>query len=451
MTVRTRLTVLSTALVAVALVIGAFSLTHAMWAQRTAALDRIVTDRVEQVSNLVAADRVPGALPVGEPGEVVQILDASGAVLASSPNASLTLPLLPVDELERLRADGDGRVTTSASGSYDGDVRAAVGTAVYRGEPVMIAASMPLGEVQGLVAALRVALFGVVPVLVGAFALVVWYLVGAVLAPVEQLRAAAAEVAHTGGPGALPVPRRADELHALARTLNEMLDRLDSSAARQRAFVADAAHELRTPLAALRTQVEVAATHPETTTVPELADDLHAEVLRLQRLTDDLLVLARVGARPHRPGPVDLAAVAAAVVAQVPPREGVRVEVTGQGQADADADDVTRVLRNLLENAVRHTASVVEITVRPGSVVVDDDGPGIPPEHRDRVFERFVRLDDDRHRDAGGAGLGLAIARDLARENTGDVLLSDAPTGGLRATVTLPASTPQDPHQAPDR
>ncbi len=451
MTVRVRLTLLSTAAVLAVLVFGAFALSAVLSAQRVAALDQIVRERVTQTAALVAADRVPASLPVTQPGEVVQVLDGSGAVVASSANASATLPLLPATELDRLRPGTGIAVGSSDRGSYgaegssDGAVRVAVTSATYRGEPVTVAASVPLGEIQGLVAALRVSLFGVVPVLVGAFALVAWYLLGAALAPVEGLRAAAAEIARTGGPGALPVPpRRSDELAALARTLNEMLDRLEAAAWRQRTFVADAAHELRTPLAALRTQVEVAAAHPATTSVPELADDLHGEVLRLQRLVDDLLVLARVGARPVRTGPVDLAALADDVVAQVSTDgagRAVPVTTSGTGAAVGRADDVTRVLRNLLDNAVCHAASAVEVRVAPGRVDVDDDGPGIATDDRGRVFERFVRLDDARPRDQGGSGLGLAIARELAREAGGDVVLSDSPAGGLRATLHLPEAT----------
>ncbi|MCL2089702.1 MAG: HAMP domain-containing histidine kinase [Micrococcales bacterium] len=450
MTVRVRLTLLSTAAVLAVLVVGAFALTAVLSAQRVAALDQIVRARVTQTAALVTADRVPAALPVTQPGEVVQVLDASGAVVASSANASVTLPLLPAAELDRIRPGSGIAVASSDLGSYgggdggDGVVRVAVTSATYRGEPVTVAASVPLGEIQGLVAALRVSLFGVVPMLVGAFALVSWYLLGAALAPVEQLRAAAADIARTGGPGALPLPPpgRTDELAALARTLAEMLDRLEAAASRQRTFVADAAHELRSPLAALRTQVEVAAAHPATTSVPELADDLHGEVLRLQRLVDDLLVLARVGARPASTGPVDLAALAEDVVAQVAV-DPVRVTVTGTGTATGLADDITRVLRNLVDNAVRHAAAAVEVRVAPGRVEVDDDGPGIAAADRERVFERFVRLDDTRQRDhargVGGSGLGLSIARELARETGGDIVLSGSPAGGLRATVHLPA------------
>ncbi|MDR3068616.1 MAG: HAMP domain-containing histidine kinase [Cellulomonas sp.] len=445
MTVRVRLTLLSTAAVLAVLVVGAFALTSVLSAQRVAALDQIVRDRVTQTAALVAADRVPASLPVTQPGEVVQVLDASGAVVASSANASATLPLLPAAELDRLRPGSGIAVASSDLGSYgggggsgDGAVRAAVTAATYRGQPVTVAASVPLGEIQGLVAALRVSLFGVVPVLVGAFVLVSWYLLGAALAPVEQLRAAAADIARTGGPGALPVPsRRTDELAALARTLNEMLDRLEAAASRQRRFVADAAHELRSPLAALRIQVEVASAHPATTSVPELADDLHGEVLRLQRLVDDLLVLAKVGARPVSTGPVNLAALADEVAAQVT-ADRVQITVTGAGTAAGQADDLTRVLRNLVDNAVCHAACAVDVHVAPGRVDVDDDGPGIAADDRERVFERFVRLDDARQRDQGGSGLGLPIARELARETGGDVTLSASPTGGLRSTVHLP-------------
>ena len=212
-----------------------------------------------------------------------------------------------------------------------------------------------------------------------------------------------------------------------------MLDRLQAAGTRQSAFVADAAHELRSPLAALRTTVEVVLAHPDAYAPAELAQDLHAEVLRLGRLVDDLLVLARLGAVPARRTVLDLGALARAVA-----RGRAGVVVTGAGGGLGDEDGVRRVLGNLLDNAQRHAASAVHVAVDDGQVQVDDDGPGVPEADRERVFERFTRLDDARGRDAGGSGLGLSIARETAREAGGDVVLGQAPRGGARVVLTLP-------------
>jgi signal transduction histidine kinase len=436
---RVRLTVLTTLLLAATLAVGATALTTVLRVGRVGALDAIVRERVATVALLVEADGLPATLPVAEPGEVAQVLDAQGRVLASSPTASRTLPVLPAADVARVVVGAGGGaatiVVTSPTG-YSSQARVALRAAELAGQPVTVVASVPLREVQGLVRALSVALGVVVPLLTALFAGAVWVVLGRALHPVEHLRRAAGEVAASGGPGSLPVPREA-ELAALAVTLNAMLDRLDTAASRQRTFVADAAHELRSPLASLRATLDVAALHPQAYEAGELVAGLDAEVRRMQNLVDDLLVLARVGATPAAAAPVNLGSLARTVAA-LPRPPAAEVTVEGAGSATADARAVERVLRNLVDNAARHAGHRVAVTVADGAVRVDDDGPGIPAADRERVFERFVRLDGAREH-AGGTGLGLAIARELAREQGGDVTLTDSPAGGLRAELTLPA------------
>ena len=206
-----------------------------------------------------------------------------------------------------------------------------------------------------------------------------------------------------------------------------MLDRLQAAGERQGTFVGDAAHELAVPLAAVRATVEVALAHPGSYDVGALAEDVLIEVLRLQRLVDDLLQLASVGAAPGRPEDVDLRELADEVAAG-------RARVQGQGRVAGDREALRRVLRNLVDNAVRHAEREVTVDVGPGRVVVDDDGPGVPAADRERVFARFTRLDAGRARDDGGTGLGLAIARESARSLGGDVVLE----GGSRFVLLLP-------------
>ncbi|MBO1751828.1 HAMP domain-containing protein [Actinotalea sp. BY-33] len=442
---RVRLTVLTAASLCVTLVIGAVALTTVLSSSRVAALDEIARERVAVVEDLVLTDQLPATLPVSEPGELVQLVDAAGQVVASSPNASRTLPVLPAEDLAELSGPQVTVLTTTAS-AYDGETRAAVLGTTYRGEPVTIVATVPLAEVQGLVDALRLALVGVVPVLTALLALAIWLVLGRALHPVDQLRRAAAQVARSGGPGALPVPRTDDELAALARTLNEMLDRLEVAAARQRAFVADAAHELRSPLAALRASIEVARAHPETYPAGALAQDLEEEVLRMQALVDDLLLLARMGSHPRPRTTLDLRAAVEEVVGGLVAGGGlVVVRAEGQGEAQGEHAAVVRVVRNLVENAARHARTTVQVAVAEGEVTVEDDGNGIPAEDRERVFARFVRLDEAREREAGGSGLGLAIAREIAREHGGDVTLDEGRLGGLLARVRLPRSSEAAP------
>jgi signal transduction histidine kinase len=450
---RLRLTLLTSGLLCVALIVGAVALTTVLSRSRVAALDQIVRARAQTVASLATDDRLPETLPVAEPGEIVQLLDPAGQVLASSPTASRTLPVLPAQTLAALR-DGAGPamlVRATDQSAYDGQARLALLGATHLGEPVTVIATMPLGEVQNLLRALRVSLIAVVPLLTLLLAAAIWITLGRALLPVEQLRRAAAQVAQTGGPGSLPVRRAHDEVGALARTLNQMLDRLEVGAARQRTFVADAAHELRSPLASIRASIGVAQAHPEVYAGAELASDLDGEVLRMQALVDDLLLLARVGSTPAVRVDLDLArvareAAAAAAPASKPaskpaaePAAATLVEVTGSGRARGDAAAVGRVVRNLVDNAVRHAAGRVLVQVADGSVTVEDDGIGVPEADRRRVFERFVRLDEAREREAGGSGLGLAIAREIARDHGGDVVLAASPLGGLRATLHLPA------------
>lgn len=534
---RARLTLLTSGLLCVTLAVGAVALTTVLSRGRVAELDEAVRARAATVVDLAAQDRLPPALPVAEPGEIAQVLDAEGRVVASSATASRTLPVLPPEEVERLAAEqaagagGTGgteggastgsevRVVATEASAYDDAARVAVVPATLDGAPVTVVVTVPLSEVQGVLRALAVALGGVVPVLTALLGAVVWVVLGRVLAPVEALRRAAEQVAREGGgPGSLPVVRADDEIGALARTLDEMLDRLEEAAARQRRFVADAAHELRSPLAALRAATDVARAHPDAYRADELAQELGGEVLRMQHLVDDLLLLARVGSVPGVRTRVDLRAavedalavaraaagdardVTVEVVGGALVGDGVAVggpvagdgaavggpavtdgvagrEVAGRevvssaaGAGDLRAEPLaadawatgdpvalTRVLRNLLDNALRHAASTVRVTVRAArtgsgagaggdcEVVVDDDGPGVAPEDRERVFERFVRLASARERDSGGSGLGLAIAREVAREHGGDVTLGDAPGGGLRAVLTVPgAAEPAD-------
>jgi signal transduction histidine kinase len=442
-TLRVRLTLLTAGLLAVALTVGALLLTAVLSDGRIRVLDDVVGLRAGTVADLAASGRLPETLPVVQPGEIVQVLDADGRVVASSTTASRTLPVLPQQEVDaladRARESDDGVVIASTENSaYDHDARVAV-------RPLddgrVVVATAPLGEVQGVVRTLQLALLGVVPVLTLLLGAATWLTISRALRPVEALRAAAAQVARTGGPGSLPVPWADDEIGALARTLNEMLDRLEGAAARQRGFVADAAHELRSPIAALTAALDVARAHPEAYPADELVAELTVEVRRTAVLVDDLLLLARVGSRPVADEAVDLAAVAQDAVdlaLAAADRTDVRVRVTGAGGARGDASALGRVVRNLVDNAVRHATGSVRVTVGPGRVAVEDDGPGIPEADRERVFERFVRLDDARARPDGGSGLGLAIAREIAREHGGDVRLGPADTGGLRAVLDLP-------------
>jgi signal transduction histidine kinase len=258
-----------------------------------------------------------------------------------------------------------------------------------------------------------------------------------------MLRSGAARISGSDQDERLAVPESADEIRALAVTLNDMLDRLAAARGRQRAFVADSAHELRSPLASLRTQLEVAQRLGEG---GELATDLLADVTRLAALVEDLLLLARAGSDARPPSRRESLDVRALLVATASRYADARVPVSVSGgpavYASVNAEELARVVANLVDNAMRHARSSVVLAVRAEGgravLTVVDDGPGIPAGERERVFERFARLDDARDRDAGGTGLGLAIVRELLRRSGGSISLEDNPDGqGLAAAVHL--------------
>jgi signal transduction histidine kinase len=284
------------------------------------------------------------------------------------------------------------------------------------------------------------------PLLLLVLGLIAWRVIGAALRPVEALRSSAELISGTQQDTRLPVPTSGDEIHRLAVTLNSMLDRLAGARARQRAFVADAAHELRSPLASMQTQIDV----QQRVEGPSWQmQELEAEVRRMTRLVDDLLVLARLDA-DTRPSPAPDVVDLAAVIRSVTSVPGGRVPVTTTLAAGPPLlvrgrhDDLRRVLANLVDNAVRHARTAVSVTAHEDGrrvvVEVSDDGAGIPRADRERVFERFTRLDEGRARDAGGVGLGLSMVRAIVERHAGTVRIADAPIGGARLVVRLPAA-----------
>lgn len=270
-----------------------------------------------------------------------------------------------------------------------------------------------------------------------------WRVTRHALAPVEGIRREMAAItASEDLSRRVPEPAARDEVARLARTTNETLTALEAAVERQRRFVADASHELRSPIASLRTQLEVGSAHPQLLDVPGAVKDTE----RLQQLAGDLLLLARLdaGERPARRR-VDLGELVREEVSRRPAdRVPIAVDVEPLREVAGSRGQLARVIGNLLDNAQRHARAGVTVTVglRDGLVVlaVGDDGDGVPPAERERVFERFVRLDDARSRDEGGAGLGLAIARDVAHRHDGTLTVGTAPTSGALFELRLPAA-----------
>jgi signal transduction histidine kinase len=442
---RARLTLATSAGLALALALAAVLLVNALRAALIRGLDLSARQGAVEVAALINQNRLPSPVPVAPGTLTIQVLDASGRITNVSPGADRLVPMLPPAQAEAAVRSGQARTLAGPPLGMPSLIRVvAVGAA---GHHVVIAA-VSYAEVRDSLATLVKVLAIGTPLLFALLALATWLLTGYTLRPIAELRRGAAEVTETGVPRDLPVPPARDEVRSLAVTLNDMLSRLAEAQQRQRDLVSDTAHELRSPIASIRAQLEVALDHPVGLDWVEMARDVHADTLRLARLAEDLLLLARLDGQHLRRKPVDLAAVCEWAAARyATARVPVRAEAAGACVVAGDQDALARLLVNLLDNAVRHAASRVCVSVREDGgwavLTVTDDGPGIPPEDAERVFGRFARLDDARARagedSAGeeGAGLGLAIVRSTAEAHGGSVSLGDAGPG-LRAVVRLP-------------
>jgi signal transduction histidine kinase len=316
-------------------------------------------------------------------------------------------------------------------------VLAATGLNSDGGGLVRLSVLITQNDAEIAVAAVDEVLLVAVPLGVLLVGAVAWFATTMALRPVERIRAQAAEITAHDLHRRVPVPGSRDAVARLAITLNETLERLDEAADQQRRFIADAAHELRSPIASVRTQLEVALDQSERADWPSVAKDTAADVERLQTLAEDLLLLARLDAAQPAPlAPLDLAE----LVGETVPA-GVTCRVDGPAPVLGHAGHLVRLVRNLVDNALRHAEHWVTVgVITRGDLVVlevSDDGPGIPVADRERVFERFTRLDEARTRDGGGAGLGLAIARDIVTRHGGSLVVGDS-TVGARLIATFP-------------
>ncbi|WP_329519319.1 sensor histidine kinase [Spirillospora sp. NBC_01491] len=465
--VRARTTVGATVVVAIALVVAGLAVVLLLRANLGEQADLRAEVAAREVAGQLASGTPYSALDLPDDEDhPVQVIGSGGRLRAAS------------EDLKAISGTGSGAVRSAPSPSTtsddDGDDRDrdapgrgeisshpgySTGTATvdgrtgeYRfaalrvttpaGETVTVYAGADLESAHAAVGTVTRAMLIGLPLLLAVVAGVTWLVTRRALRPVAAIRTELAEITAAGDLARrVPEPRTRDEVAHLAATTNATLSALERSVARQRGFVADASHELRSPIASLRTQLEVAAAHPELLDLDGLVDD----VVRLQHLAADLLLLARLdaGDRPLTGEPVSLAELVREEAAR---RAGARVpvetDVAASPRVVGSRGRLSRVLGNLLDNAQRHAATVVRITLAEENgqavVRVTDDGPGVPAADRERIFERFVRLDDARSRDEGGAGLGLAIARDLVRAHGGTLVSGETPEGGALFEVRLP-------------
>ncbi|MCF6388570.1 HAMP domain-containing histidine kinase [Mycobacterium sp. MBM] len=410
-------------------------------------VDNAAAARVAQVAGVIAAGgpaRLDAELLATDTRVVaVQVIGADGTVLRRSPGAP-SAPLIAVGEIgagprigmpEHDSPFGQIRFSAQTVAGPDG---ARYTVVVGEGSPLV------LSTVVTVVTALAVA----APVVIAVSAGATYLLVRRSMRSVDDIRSRVADITTSDLTGRVPVPDSRDEIAALAVTMNEMLARVEAGHAAQQRFVGDASHELRSPLATIISALEVAQAHPELLNADLAEHTLMPEAQRMRSLIEDLLLLARADERGWniRREDVDLDDLAAAEVERLRRRADVTVTARIEPiRVTGDPGALARVLRNLLDNAARHARSAVELDLRRTAedavLTIADDGPGIPVCDRRRVFDRFVRLDEGRSRDAGGTGLGLAIVSEIVGAHLGQVRIEDRPGGGTRAVVQLSAAS----------
>jgi signal transduction histidine kinase len=439
-TVRVRTTAGAVVVVGVALAIAGVGLVALLGRSLLADATDAAELRAEEVVARLEAGEPPDNLELPEQDDAfVQVIGRDGEVVASSPELAGAEPAADVAPGESVRVDSIPSeddpfvIVAEEAETGDGDLVVLAGRSIddIRESTTTVAGLLAVG----------------IPLLVAVVGATTWAVVGRALRPVEAIRAEADSISPAELDRRVPQPATHDEIARLAATMNRMLDRLESARRRERRFVADASHELRSPIASIRQHAEVASAHPDRTTVPELAEVVLEEDVRMQRLVEDLLLLARADENGlvlrRRAVDLDDLVLEEATALRASTSLIVDTSRVSAGRVHGDETQLRRVIRNLAENAARHADRRVAFEVRENgtgesTLDVDDDGPGVPEAERERVFERFVRLDEARAREQGGSGLGLAIVAEIVAAHGGRVDVTDSPQGGARFTVRLP-------------
>ena len=447
--IRGRITLAATVVVGVALTVGGLAFVVLLQHDLMSSVDGTARARAQDVSALGVAE-IPPVLPAPQDnGSVVQVLDAAGRVVAASANIEGEGPFVHPGPTRR------GATISTLSGLPIGSgerFRVLQQTIGPASAPRTILVAVSLQPVDEALRSARSLLLALLPAGVLLTAVVTWLGVGRALAPVERIRRRVAMIGAEDLAKRVPLPEVHDEVHRLGATMNSMLDRLEASADRQRQFVADASHELRSPLANIQASLEVALARRDLALWQETGQDLKIEYERVHRLVEDLLLLARLdGQIPLAREEVDLDDVVHEEAQRLRGRASRNVDVSRLPalRVRGDAARLAQVVDNLADNAARHAATTVSLSLRRDGafavVQVSDDGPGIAVEDRERIFDRFIRLDDARARDHGGSGLGLAISREIARAHGGSLTALDAEPGtGATFELRLPLATGDD-------
>ncbi|AXB47479.1 two-component sensor histidine kinase [Amycolatopsis albispora] len=438
---RLRLTLVVTLAVGLALTVASFVLVNSMSNTLFGDMADAAARQVDKVADAVEHGQ---PLPPEDPSAatMIRVEDQDGKLVTSVPQTGAKAAADRPVPAERTRAAGSAGAEPKPP-AEDFEIVPARTVTTPQGEVRTIRAISRSGQITQSIDLVVNSLLVAAPVLTIFVGWLTWFAVDRALRPIEAVRRRAEAISHSTLDERLPEQDTGDEVGRLTRTLNRMLDRIASGARRQREFVSDASHELRTPLAAMRAELEVSLAHRDSADWRNVATRLLDDHRRLERLTGDLLTLARLdeAAVSRRAEPVRLDELVAGETSAVRHAEVraslVPVRVTGV------VPELVRLVRNLLDNADKHAAGVVAVSLRVdgGSAVfaVEDDGPGVPPDQRERVFDRFHRVDGSRDRASGGVGLGLALVRRITRSHGGEVTATASPTlGGARFEVRLP-------------
>ncbi|WP_067667312.1 sensor histidine kinase [Nocardia miyunensis] len=451
--VRIRSAVTAALVVGVVLLIAAGAMLGLLHRSLIHQLDASADTRATQIADELRhshGHRVPDGLLAVE-GQVVavQVIGPDGGIAWRSAQ-KLSTPL----------AATPGSIGTHAVGlpptsDYDEDLRIAARTVnTPRGDYTILVA-VDTESVEHAMTEVAVLLAMAGPVVVLAAAAATYLLVGRSLRSVEAIRSQVARIGAAALSQRVPVPVARDEIARLAETMNEMLARVEAGHRAQQRFVGDASHELRSPLATVTAALELARDRPQALDRDLIEGALLPETERMRQLVENLLTLA--AADEHglelRTGDVDLDDLAAAEAATLRLRGDVWVHTAiVPVRVIGDRPRLARALRNIADNAAAHARARVAIGLESdGSrarIIVDDDGPGIAPDDRERVFGRFVRLDDDRARSSGGSGLGLAIVTEIVAAHEGSVTIGESPWGGARFVIELSVAGPAGIDQA---
>ncbi|MFD1934422.1 MULTISPECIES: sensor histidine kinase [Nonomuraea] len=379
---------------------------------------------------------VTGTIPVTvDQVDLLQVVTRGGRVVANSGAAARLPPLANV-----MPAPGRRIVNLTTCGAA-GCVHLTAIRLSTSPDSMVVYAARPTPSLLAT-RTLELAIGAQVILVIGLVGWVTWMVTGRTLQPVSTMRTELDAVNATDLSRRVTVPPGVHEVSQLAKSINGTLDRLERSAEQQRQFASDASHELRTPIAGLRAQLESAQLYPEDTDLEALVDSALHDTDRLEAIMTDLLLLARIGSRVDVARErIDLPGLVREELAGRVDKVPVRLDMTEGIVVDGVLMQLRRALTNLLDNAQRHAESFVSVSVTAHDgfavLAVQDDGAGISPDERERVFERFTRLDAARSRDAGGTGLGLAIVRDVAVAHRGDIRVADSPRGA-RFVLRLP-------------